>query len=1654
MPGLSNNLSDLVSAAPELVDHPQVPTALAQGGATPDEAQAVQMGIWAVETQKRLGTFTGSDKSAYWSTLSPAQQTILKQIGVEDPTQKRGWFSTAVNGIESAAGVVGDEIALNWQKSGAESVWDSGVGDVLTAPAKDLKNMAGNAMDLAMEGQHRVGAAANAALFEAENYGGGGDGREVFSSFLTGLYSGGADGFKRAYRDAYDHKAVYVNSTLKQIQDKYDPTTFALAKAVDMGANPNDLLAALDPNTQQSVNAIMNSDTFSHALTELHAAQVSYGRVVAHDLGLDPNSPKFTFVSGPIDAVQTVLTDPTLLLGRMNEAYKGARYGAGVAEGFFEHGLAGGATAAATRAAKSGVKVTSDDPALYRARINQLMGDPANGVKGDKNVRRYYGSLLEHVNAATKPAVSEAAQKAKQNAMNNVQRVFTGTAPFNNELIERAAHIQRTEGRAMTLDDVREHMLELGGMARILTGNPYDHVPMLAHDNLLQGKIRDARSKLDIVGALQRPMEDAKATNLLAGGSVSLGAVGDGPDLRQFSTRPQAALPDGTLAQQAGRAFGESRKGLDGMQQRVATALTRANTRVVMARKLDLSNPQSISQVHDLARTFAPKFYAGKITAAYAEADTAGRRQIVKGLISTLMESSGVMKSEAGARWARQFLSDYDNTAFSASGASQLHGVETGIGFADTRPHVPLPDFKTMYRMSQHEGATAFALKSPLLQSTVTDRIMSSAWRPGVLLRPALAVRNALEEQVNFALRNGIGDYLEGRGLARDFLGSEEFGSVVHTIARTAGLPTLVGGKRTYNKATKLADDVYGLFTDHVVNQMRKRGLDVSDPDIKLIREVFQKDPVHRALYLDEIKDQASTLASDGRGVLIERTKRRGGNVVPMRSIPSGEWKKFSLDDANAAQRWAARADYLAKDGLYSVGLANIRDRNAAIQAMKDVIDAPTNEWYRKSNVLYKTVGSQGVAQRAYEELAHTFSDKSGNLLTSLLDEVAPAGKGINRDKITTDTFENVHPDDRPTSVVGQEMIHMSDEAGLIQDFINRGFDVLDDATAYLSRQPIYFHHLKESAKQMLPLRQALIDAMGGSKQALENADRLWLTAAHNAAKDNTMAFVDNPLNRSQLSVVVRNLFPFWRAQEEFYRRWANTFLRHPVEGAARIDKLGQALHAMHASGFTFKDDNGNESFAYPGTTLAVRTVGRLAAVFPGLNSSVPIMPLEFTGQLKMLNQGADLSSMRPSAGPILAIPLAGWKMLFPSDTANQAANLLLGSENANRPLTDALIPTPVRRFYQALTDSQQVANAQMAAMQYMHAHGLDPSDTAGKGEKDQYLDRANHWAKEILALKAILGLVGPASPQGGGDFSDKTNSAQRAFGNRTLSSEFKALLDREPYEVAIGQYMAMNPDGSFLDGPLDANGNPTKGTMYGPSAYTVAKTQAPSKATVLATDAVGKFTRDNKNLIATNKNASAYWLPLDAGDFDQQTYTDELAKGLRLRKDTKDFYMDLKIAGAMKLYYATKDLSDNAIKQMGGTGSYGAKQQEQNWSSWRKQFLAVHPDLAEELAGYGARAYDRTQTWSDIKKVVSSSQAPAGPVTDQFRQMIAATDRYEATKATFTGQTDYQVRQRKALTAGFQQELSAIAGQSENAKMLYDRILRPMYNLDADDGS
>jgi len=744
----------------------------------------------------------------------------------------------------------------------------------------------------------------------------------------------------------------------------------------------------------------------------------------------------------------------------------------------------------------------------------------------------------------------------------------------------------------------------------------------------------------------------------------------------------------------------------------------------------------------------------------------------------------------------------------------------------------------------------------------------------------------------------------------------------------------------------------------------------------------------------------------------IDFNKKHGVRTVALRiEAPSNYrrargatgYKEISVaaQDEASLIAWLMRISYYANDELGALAVANLDNPKLAkdliVKWLKDNPETAKQFRFRSAG---KTDEQQ--AEAIIQEARKIFEKKDPTQLNlDLLNKIRTfdeeTGQYIITGKLSLDDLPKVEAD-LPQYVIGPQLVAVSDTDNYVSSLMEKGWTWLGMSNARMSREPIVLAEMIKNRKQFretgfedafIKAHLKDIDPTNTAKidKATDVAKKKLAEIAEERATLQTLAYVDNPLVRSQLAFSIRNFARFYRATEDFYRRIYRAVRYNPES----IQKAALTYEGVTHSGFVQRDDQGEPYFIYPGIEPVYRTVqGALQGLGIGAEFKAPL-PINFGANFKMLTPSLNPDSWVPT----LAGPLSGVSMkvltniidIWNPGAADTITKLTLGKYAEDQPMVSAFLPAHINRLYAAMNRDErdsQYASAWRKAVTYLEASGngipkryddlgqlIQPSPQ----ELEDYRLKVKNITIAILGTRFIFGFVAPASPQV--QLKSDITDWMRDNGKANFKQTWNALLDKYPgdYDAAMTKWVELYP------------------TQI---PFTVPESERKTVAYFRYAEESGEFVKNNQKLFDNYKEGAAFLIPHKEG-FSWDAYKTMTDMGLRQNKRVEDYLREVQTATDLQTYYDKKEEYEKSLETAGIDFTRSRLRKEFN--EWKDLFFAGRPLVKEELSQGSQKAIQRLNALNDLTNMVNDPEVQRiSPVTvSTLREMINTYNKYKA---------------------------------------------------------
>lgn len=519
--------------------------------------------------------------------------------------------------------------------------------------------------------------------------------------------------------------------------------------------------------------------------------------------------------------------------------------------------------------------------------------------------------------------------------------------------------------------------------------------------------------------------------------------------------------------------------------------------------------------------------------------------------------------------------------------------------------------------------------------------------------------------------------------------------------------------------------------------------------------------------------------------------------------------------------------------------------------------------------------------------------------------------------RLSVDDLNKIKLEDRPEFVFGRLPSYAEPVPVLtgLEGLMTKGYGILGRQNARISREPIFYANYLRMTKELEPAEIAMANglAKAGGRDVPNEFDRaaaaeFYNRSAADSAYAMTMAYVDNPANRSLLAWRLRNVARYYRATEDFYRRAKRLAINYPES----YYRAALVYGLLEDTGFVFEDEEGVKYFYYPGNEYVQKAFTTLSSLMPGVNMTnwQVLNPFQVGGKVVGLSPSLDPKSAFPTMAGPMTFPVAAAFELFPALKELQGLrSLALGTfvqpQSVPQLFVDTVTPAGLKRLQQLDQDQldSMLQESAYDTIKIMVAEGLIDGEDLGTENGaigiSEFM-RSDLWksaqgvAWGLFATRFLLSWLAPAAPQ---TFEAGTlTPVAREMGISDVDSTWRALLELnkdepDPWSSTASMYYAAKM--------REQSGKPSKyNTWDSLLPFTLSGSKSPTDklaglSGIQPTDDVVKWfqTDEYKNLEKLPGGAdSVYWLAPRTGEFTWQGwYIIKNQLGLRVPKTVEE---------------------------------------------------------------------------------------------------------------------------------------------------------------------
>ena len=1519
-----------------------------------------------VTTHKSLLDMPAAEARTKFKTLPADQQSSLTQtFGTEPEEKKRGWLGSA------------------WHYTGGALI--SGLAEV-----SDFTSRVVRAGTIANE-QIPLG---SAEYYLPKNF-----------SILSEAWKKSNDNGELVYNEPR------INSAIK----KYGNNYVSMAQKVSMGQSLSDFIAnGTEEEKQIASLASKNQDPlWQDAYDAVVAAKYSPGRQVANAVlpgSLEGTGFLYKGISGTTDAAFRIFADPTIILGKAKKAYDAFNYGLIKVVGDPKK----------LDAAFNNPKVVNffnsygselDKLAKARKARNPIAGEEASTLL--RRIAPEFGPAAIDEFIAAGVTNADTAKAYFQNGV-DMQAIFKGQAARNTPLVPRL-----TAGRQARI-------------ALLTTGNKVINIDNVGQ-KLVTALYGTAPEFDDILtGITSRSEEIAKLESKVG----------------------RIKGPDGAVR------FTENQ--IQGRIDRFARKFTKVANPT--SKVFDVMGTNAADEIYRTARLTNSRYHSKIIAEVFAAGDEGQRMQITKGLWNTVFTTRGVLKGQPGKSFMDEFAGKGLEKRYAADiivdgerlgNPAEFAGEQLALFPYQLNTSMVIPSVVELDRFSARQGLISKIIG---VSHNRTADLVTSTWSFLTLAGPRFALRNSIEDDMFYLARGrNPWDLVKGKlfstrvRVSKGIAGED---SALQKLKDTVFLNVEAGELGAVNKflladeleefAVKMKaaaneDDVRAIMAEAVLR--RKLGYKLDPEAAAILADVAKNGNLTNLL--SEVAEGAKNGArGGGRYQNIADDVSRFGKMEAVtidgkaykRSMGDISFTNFNpVANEQAKVSWLFQLGVMANDDLGRIAVKYLDNEDKAIDEMFKYLKSLPQRDRDRFQLYFKGADEYTHAQRSFLAVNTLFSRADGKLNQELWNKVVKTDADGYVRVTAKDLRLSDLPNDpkmAPTFISGPTLVPVSASDNFAASIFDRGWDAMGEANARWTREPIVINELIRFRKELdsSGYSQKVIDQLtaGKTDEAYEKAFKVAKnqinTLAEDLAKDSALAYVDNPAVRSQLAMSARNFARFYRATEDFYRRFYRTVRYNPEA----ITRASLTYDGIAHSGFVQTDDTGEDYFFYPGTTAMYQAMGTAMRLFGQEDGIKSPMPIEFSAKLKMITPSTNPDSLFPTfAGPLSAVSLKAIFNVVPA--LDKLERVLLGTYSEDQPMINAVFPAHLTRLLAALDRDErnsQYASSVRKASAYLEAtgHGLKPKIDPATGleipltvgELEDYKDKLSASTITALTLRFFLGFFVPASPQ----TTLKSDMAiwVRENGETSFKQTFNNLVEKTgSYDKAMQEWIRLFPK----EVP-----------------YTVSESESTVTAILSANENANKWVTDNKALIKKYPEGAGFFIPKE-GEFDFDSYKLLIKMGLKESKLVRDYLREVSTARDESFYYAQQDLYEEELSTI--SSDVAKRSLKEQWSTWATQFKKARPYLQQELGKGAERAIQRNQSLTDLTTMLSDPAVKLDPkIRQPIEGMLNTYNSYVNARDSVFGNTESANNYKDILKQRAKVELLRLSKLNRNAEDAY----------------
>ena len=1024
--------------------------------------------------------------------------------------------------------------------------------------------------------------------------------------------------------------------------------------------------------------------------------------------------------------------------------------------------------------------------------------------------------------------------------------------------------------------------------------------------------------------------------------------------------------------------------------------------------------------------------------------------------------------------------------------------IEMPLHLWQTSDEIALPNFNEIYEAGVN--ASVFGASLGWTHGVIAQRIVD-AWSLFNLAGPRYFLRNATEDFIMYAMTAGnLASLQRGRRMSaalRESRGGKLRGlNRVRSRSKTVDLDSTTAARWSAIKASFSKEDIakaQAAMEKGDISEVRKIAaialgrMKFNGMDGVETQYFLDYITLHGQKMIDEIAGATrygSSAAQPGyiKNSAVRTVVDEKGNERVVKEISQYTDIDPSRNNPLSFIYWHKNIVGVAdNDGIIGkIAIANLDKTDDEIVPL--IVRALEADEVSKTGFGYKermaslnlpNVTKEQWAQRYVTNVRNLFSTKDGTLNRELWEKVAVfdpktglrTAKMANRSSketsfaVEVSDLMDIPANIRPSNIIGEaseevpvyNRRELLKEKGMSLFNFEKWWELMGDQYAVFAREPIFFANYIEARKALAPLEKAWTAQFGE-----ELARKKLASIATDRAYLNTLAYTDNPLDRTMLAWNARNVSRYYRATEDFARRMLRVGKNYPVG----FWKVALVYDTLEETGLVWTDSRDEKFFVFPGSDIALSAISSVLELLPGDIRMLQFDnsgKFEMRGMVKMIAPGTDPNQALPSiSSPIVALPVKAMLSMFPALESFEQA--LLGEYSEGREWWKAVVPGHLLRVLSSIDADERTSmyssTIKDAIVMAAAANKVPPPDSSD-AVKRKFQGELQVFATTVLITRLLGGVTLNTTPRPG--FNDVTDFARDA-GFVDMDDALKSLIDAK---TASG---AFNPVGEALTDYVSIFG--VDAIPYTSSKYETGNLfDSYSGTSMPATEDARIWAIENNDLITDDRyRAGATWLMPRTGEFSNDMWRYSIGLGARVSKADGDFLNEVsRIKGSFVLRTTREENDDRvAVAEqeryqavLAGDQNKIAKMDElikrYNYDFEeiaKPKIIAAYPYLENQSLEFeqNSRALTIRNEIRPTLNYVINNRDEEPPVTAiKMQKALDTFDDYIFEIDTITGRTKDDVFRKKGLRAELKSLLNEIASDDDNTKLFVDTMLIPM---------